>query len=270
MIDVNKPVTNPDLVSAINDMQRDNSPEKQNRMICEVMKAHFVTPVIVSPEPKHDHDQCDCHDHDHDHKIEHKKDTTVSFYTIEDSAGHHFFLACTDWDELRKWQNNEHQQTFIVTFDDLAGMVLQEGCRCEGFVINPFGQSIVFNKTDVKALKDEMERQAKGGVIGQAIEKETTVQLGEPREYPKDMVRAICAHMKKDKSVKAAYLRLMMKDGEQSYLVVVDFSGDRRETFDGVGKAAWKHLDGMYIDLVPFDTDFGRQAAMGVEPFYKR
>ncbi len=292
MVDVNTPVTNPELVKAINEMQQDNSPEKQNRMIDEVMKAHFITPVTVSPEPKndddhcdchdpHDHDHCDCHDphhhnhcdcqdHDHDHPIELEEGTTISFYAIKDSAGQAFFLAFTDWDELKKWQNNEHQQTLIVTFDDISGMVLQESSRWDGFVINPYGESIVFNKPHIKALKDEAERRASGGAIEQVIEKETTVQLGEPSDYPKAMVKAICAHLKKKKNVKAAYLRLMSKDDEQSYLVVVDFTGDRRETFDGIGKAAWDHLNGMYIDLVPFDTDFGQQAAMGVEPFYKR
>ena len=282
MVDVNTPVTNPDLVSAISDMQQDNTTEKQNRMIDEVMKAHFITPVNVSPEPKHDRDLCDCHDpehdhdhcdcdcHDHDHTTALQKDTTISFYSIEDSAGQHFFLAFTDWDELRKWQNNDHQQTFIVTFDDISGMVLQQKSRWDGFVINPYGDSIVVNNELVKALKDEMERRAGGGVVEQVIEKETTVQLGEPRVYPADMVNAICAHVKKQKNVKAAYLRLMEKDGEQSYLVVVDFTGDRRDVFDGIGKAAWNHLNGMFIDLVPFDTDFGQQAAAGVEPFYKR
>ncbi len=274
MVDVNTPVTNPDLVSAICDMRQDNSPEKQNRMMDEVMKAHFITPVNVSPEPNHGHcdgdDHCDCHHHHHDHTTEFKEGTTISFYSIADSAGKHFFLAFTDWDELRKWQNNDHQQTFIVTFDDISGMLLQENSRWDGFVINPYGESIVFNNELVKALKDEMERRANGGVVEQVIEKETTVQLGEPRVYPTDMVNAICAHVKKKKNVKAAYLRLMEKDGEQSYLVIVDFTGDRHDVFDGIGKAAWSHLNGMYIDLVPFDTNFGQQAATGVEPFYKR
>ncbi len=280
MVDVNTPITNPELVKAINDMQQDNSPEKQDRMIDEVMKAHFITPVTVSPEPEHHHDHCDCHDHHHhdhcdchDHDHDHttlKEGTTISFFAIKDSAGQAFFLAFTDWDELYKWQNNEHQQTLIVTFDDISGMLLQENSRWDGFVINPYGESIVFDIADVKALKAEKEKRANGGVVEQVIEKETIVQLGEPLVYPGDMLKAICAHLKKKKNVKAAYLRLMMKDDEQSYLVVVDFTGDRRETFDGIGKAAWEHLNGMYIDLVPFDTDFGRQAAAGVEPFYRR
>ena len=96
MVDVNTPVTNPDLVRAISDMRQNNSPEKQNRMMDEVLKAHFITPVNVSPEPKHDHCDCDdhhhcgCHDHHHDHTTEFKEGTTISFYSIADSAGQHF------------------------------------------------------------------------------------------------------------------------------------------------------------------------------------
>jgi hypothetical protein len=49
MIDVNKPVTNPELVRAISEMGKSNSKEKQDQVINEVMKAYFIPPVIISP-----------------------------------------------------------------------------------------------------------------------------------------------------------------------------------------------------------------------------
>ena len=105
--------------------------------------------------------------------------------------------------------------------------------------------------------------------LSRLLKRKQPFNWGSRANIPKTW-NAICAHVKKKKNVKAAYLRLMEKDGEQSYLVIVDFTGDRREVFDGIGKAAWNHLNGMFIDLVPLDTDFGQQAAAGVEPFYKR
>lgn len=51
MMDVNKPVTNPELVRAISEMG-ENSKEKQDQVINEIMKAHFISPVIISPTPQ--------------------------------------------------------------------------------------------------------------------------------------------------------------------------------------------------------------------------
>jgi len=261
MIDVNKPVTNPELVRAISEMGENNSKEKQNQIINEVMKAHFISPVIISPTPESSINI---------NEAVLKKNTTISFSIIENTANQKLFLAFTDWDELRKWHNSENQQTLILTFDDLVAMVLDEKGNSDGFVVNPFGGNVIFSKSMIKALKEEKERQAKGGVVEQVVKKDTAVQLGQPRIYPKEMVKAISDHLKNQKNVKAAYLQLMVKEGEQSYLVIIDFTGDKREVFDRVAKVAMSYLNGMFIDMVPFDSEFGRNATKNIEPFYKR
>lgn len=261
MVDVNTPVTNSDLVLAIKEMQQNNTREAQDQLISEVMKAHFISPVNISPEPGPS---------DKDGKVVLKEKTTISFNIIENTANQHFFLAFTDWDELGKWDKSENQQTLILTFDDYAAMVLDEKGDSDGFVINPYGGNMVFNKNIVRALQDGKERRAKGGVVEQVVKKDTPVQLGQPRIYPEELVKAISNYLKDQKNVKAAYLQLMIKDGEQSYLVIVDFAGDRTVLFDGIANAAMSYLNGMFIDLVPYDSDFGQNAAKSIEPFYKR
>ncbi len=261
MIDVNKPIYNPELVVAIKAMQESNTKENQDQVINEVMKAHFISPVIISPIPESSSDS---------KEVVLKEKTIINFSIIENTVNQQFFLAFTDWEELWKWHKVENQQTLILTFDDLAAMVLDEKGNSDGFVINPFSGNVTFNKTMVQALKDEKERREKGGVIEQVVKKDTTVQLGQPRIYPKEMVNAISDYLKKQKSVQAAYLQLMIKEEEQSYLIIVDFTGERREIFDGIGNAAISHLKGMLIDLVPYDSDFGHNATNNIKPFYKR
>lgn len=261
MVDVNKPVTNPGLVLAINEMQQSDTKESKDQVINEVMKAHFISPVNISPIPGPSDDVG---------KVVLKEKTTIGFNIIENTANQHFFLAFTDWGELGKWCKSENQQTLIMTFDDYAAMVLDEKGNSDGFVINPFGGNIVFNKDMVRALRDERERRKKGGVVEQVVKKDTAVQLGQPRIYPEELVKAISNYLKHQNNVMAAYLQLMMKDGEQSYLVVVDFSGDRRILFDGIANAAMNHLNGMFIDLIPYDSEFGRNATNNIEPFYRR
>jgi SseB protein. len=261
MIDINKPITNPELVKAINEMAENNSQEKWNKVIDEVMKAHFISPIIISPSPEHPTNT---------NEVVLKQDTKISFNMIENNENQQFFLSFTDWEELRKWHFSENQQTLITTFDDLASMVLNEKGNAEGFVINPYGGSITFNKELIRSLKEEKERRAKGGVVEQVVKRDTTVKLGQPRVYPKQMVDAISQHLKNKKNVKAAYLQLMIKEEEQSYLVIIDFTGDKREVFDGVAKVAMTYLNGMFLDMVPIDDEFGRTATRNVEPFYKR
>ncbi len=71
-----------------------------------------------------------------------------------------------------------------MIFDDYSAMVLDEKGNSDGFVINPYGGNVVFNKDMVRALRDEKERRAKGGVVEQVVKKDATVQLGQPRIYP--------------------------------------------------------------------------------------
>ena len=261
MIDVNKPVTNPQLDTAIKQMRENNTKENQDHMIDEMMKAHFISPVVISPAPGQP---------GNNNKVVLKEDTEINFSIIENTANQKFFLAFTNWDELRKWHNAENQQTLIMTFDDLASMALNKDSNIEGFAINPFGGNVMFNKAMIASLKAEKERRASGGVVEHVVKKDTTVQLGQPRVYPKELVNAISGYLKTQKNVQAAYLQLMIKEGEQSYLIILDFTGDRKEIFDGIAKASMKYLKGMFIDFVPYDSDFGRGAAKNIEPFYRK
>lgn len=262
MVDVNKPVTNPELVRAIREMNASSSKEKQDQVINEVMKAHFITPVMISPSPEHPADA---------KKAVIKKNTAINFAMVQNSANQKaFFLAFTDWDELRKWQNIEDQQTLILPFDDLAAMVLDKKSNSDGFVINPYGGNVVFDTSLVKALKEEKERRSNGGAVEQVVKEDTAVQLGQPKVYPQEMVDAVSSWLKRQKNVTAAYLQLMKRDEEYSYLLVVDFTGDKRPVFDWIYKAAAPHLNGMFVDMVPYDSEFGHNATVNVEPFYKR
>ncbi len=80
----------------------------------------------------------------------------------------------------------------------------------------------------------------------------------------------ISKYLKTCKNVNAAYLRLMVKDNEQSYLIVVDFSGDKNEIFSGIANAGVPFSNGKYLDFVSLSSDFGKSAVEKVESFYKK
>jgi len=150
-------------------------------------------------------------------------------------------------------------------------MILSEDATVEGFVINPYGENIPFSRSLIESLREQKAQHAENASVTPFIvEKDTPVQLGVPREYPEALVRTLTAHFKKQKAVQAAYLQLMVREGEESYLIVVDFTGDQRSVFDAIASVARPHLNGKYLDLIPLDSDFGQSAVRHVAPFYKR
>ena len=50
-MDVNRPVENPSLIASIKALLAKNNEQNQNEMINEVIRAKFLTPVIIAPEP---------------------------------------------------------------------------------------------------------------------------------------------------------------------------------------------------------------------------
>lgn len=55
------------------------------------------------------------------------------------------------------------------------------------------------------------------------VEKDTKVMLGDPKEKPEELIEAISKCLEKHNEVKSAYLKLMVKDNVESWLLVIDF-----------------------------------------------
>ena len=63
----------------------------------------------------------------------------------------------------------------------------------------------------------------------------------------------------------------MEQNGQKSYLVVVDFVGDMRKTFEAIAQIANPHLDDdIELSMMPYSMEFARTAVNGVEPFYRK
>ena len=137
-----------------------------------------------------------------------------------------------------------------------------------GFVINPFGKSVTFPKEMVISLKQQRDYVK---MNKQKIEPGTKIQLGEPKEYPIDLMAALINHFSTEENVNAAYLRMMEQNGNKSYLIVVDFYGNMEQTFEAIGRVAKPYLDSeIQISMIPYSMEFAQNAVNGIEPFYKK
>jgi hypothetical protein len=248
MVDVNQPVTNPELVKSMNEFLQENSAQNEFILIEAIAKANFLIPITLQGEIE-------------DGML--KQDSTIGFKTITNGSEESFYLAFTDWDELGKW-SKEREQTLISTYDDLKQMVsINDGIK--GFVINPFNQNLV-----ITAEVMEYFAHRKSEIV---IKEDTQIMLGQPANYPQEMVNALSDFFLKNKEVESAYLFLAHRAGDQqpNLLLIIGFIGDKAVLFPRIAAVAQGFLGkDEYIDLMPLNSSFGKDATKDATPFYQR
>lgn len=250
MVDINKPITNPRLVENIEEIIVNQNVENEYELINEMLKAHFLTPVVISPKPNSNKG-----------KTVLKEETTIDFVGITNTDDENFLLAFTDWNELGKWNDEQNQQTIIFKFTDLSTIILEGEEQWDGFVINPFGGNLILENERIQEINDSFIQ----------VEKGDSVMLGVPKEYPHELINAISKYLMRIEFVKRAYFMLMIQNDDMSYLIVVDTTINSQEMIEGIAKVAKPYLNrDEKIDIVPLNSSFSKQAIKGKTPFYKK
>lgn len=241
-------IDNTKLISLIEKLKEEKSMEAQNAVISEVLRTRFMCPVILESAPKGGG------------KIQIGKDTKIQFSIIKTNDGRNFLMAFTSDSEVHKWQKEKVQQSIIYTFEDYA-MIVTNNENIDGFVIDPKGCNITFTKEMIKQIKQSVTRES-------VIEKDTEVQLGVPKDYPEELVNKLKDLFLNMTDVRKAYLLLMTKNEELSYLLVIDAQGNEKEYFNTIATASIPFLKGMSLNFIESDTELGQKIATDFTPFY--
>ncbi len=260
----NLEIENPDLLSAIDRMQQDNSKENVDAMVSLVMQSKFITPAKVQPPQNVAKSK--------NGKTIMQQQSQVQFQLIKNGDGDHYFPAFSDREELEKWDGANGDFDFmLVTFEDYARMLSDPGSNVQGFVVNPFGKSVAFPKSMAINLMQQSGANP-GGFVKKEFGKNEKLHFGEPDNYPVDMMAAVIGVLQERSDVNAAYLRLFKPESAEdpSYLIIVDFEGDMNEIFSTIGKAASPHLGGMQLSMMPYSIEIARKAVADVEPFFTK
>jgi len=270
MADVNKPLENPRLKELFARRRTAQSREEMARITEElaeeiVMNARFLSVVQFSREPEPQGDG----------RAVFREESQMSFPLLTARDGKCFYPAFIDWEELGRWEGldgylkGEPPRTLILGFDDYTGMVLNGGA--DGVAVDPFSDNLILERETLRRWRERKELRLSGHTE-HVVEKETRVRLGTPAEFPQALADALAAYARGEKEIKALWLRLMEQSGVYNWLLVAELEGDgdRRRLFDGLGAAALPHLMGKYLDVVSYGEEFGRRAADGVEPFYRK
>lgn len=146
-MEFNKNVSNPMLIGSMELLKAEASPEHQNMFITEMMKAQFLVPVMLTPEPEKDENG----------KIKVLPGSKIQFPMLSTQDGKVFMMAFTDKMEYEKWKDAEGKNVCALSFDELAGMLLRKDPQGNispalGYVINPFGANLVIPREMIAGL----------------------------------------------------------------------------------------------------------------------
>lgn len=262
--EINRPVMNPSLVAAADNFFQAMSLKRplreiEEKMYREIYNARFLVPIDTSElkiDPKDSQNG----------KIVVKESSKVKIPLITNENNRNYIAIFTDWDELRKFDPEQKFGGNIIKFEDLIYFC----SRNDGIVLNPFGFNMILQEDTIKLIE--------GVVTGKIRLTETNfpsenraenVILEEPKTYPTKMVNEVKKCLKKHKEVKSAYLKLMIKDNQESWLFILDFDGDKKKLFDDIANAVMSNANGKFISFVPLNTKLGNEAAKDIEPFYR-
>lgn len=147
MADVS-PVRNDGLLEAIHAVQQDASTENVVQMFNQVVSGKLLAPVTLDKKPTMEEED-----------VFLEKDTTISFELIKAANGDLYYPVFTHGEELKKCSHEKDQHTMIVSFEDLANMILNQGKVVKGFVINPMGENMCFTSDMIEGMINSMKKE---------------------------------------------------------------------------------------------------------------
>lgn len=123
---------NENLLAAIARMEKDDNRANRELVLDLIITVgQFISPVEILPSEG--------------------EQQNIQFTLLQNQDGQPFFPAFTSWEELRKLCGPKNQQTLALSFDHYAGMILKDN-RAAGFVIDPFGSCLSFDREMVSHL----------------------------------------------------------------------------------------------------------------------
>ena len=248
MTDMNKTNENERLKKLLKKIDEDNSPELENEILEEIiMKTTFIS-YINSNELE-------------------STFGNINFNVLKTDDNKTYLPAFTDLEELSKWGIPANMNTITLNFDDYAEIILGND-SIDGLVINPFGDYYIISKEGLKELKEMKKERLKINEI--RIETNSKILISEPKHYPTIMMEAITNCCNDLGNINKAWLLEMMTEKDRSWLLVLDFEGDKNYTFSKISQAARNYLGNIYLDMLPYEDDFARNSVQNHKAFYSK
>lgn len=271
------PISNPELVKFMilyyQVMGYENAPQNEgflrdatDHITSKILRAKFLIPMKMDEEENGEASE-EKQAGMQSGEITIKENTKIYFPMLEAEDHGKWTPIFTDWTEFAKAYPPEEWKGQIVTFEDAVKIA-----HDTGITLNPMGTPIQVNEEQRKNMLEHM-KQLK--VIDELIENKTlkkqsnNLYLGDVRYQDRVLTEVVRKYCKKDKAIRKAYIRLKAENDILSFLLILDFEGDKEMVFPKFAEAVIPHLDGVYLDLHPYD-DWARKILGETKPIYKK
>jgi len=292
------PISNPVLVEAMTTFRQDlTNREYEKNFLQAAVEARYLLPAQITPvEPAAEGEP---------------QQHSIAFQIMNTPDGKKFMPAFTDEDELKKNRKpGESFQVAVMSFEQVYHFI-KANEPITGVVINPFGSALCLNRGQIVAIGDAkgditvgMAPQAKpvpqnaplqpaqpNNVLG-AAENTREQQQAAIREAMKmmdsdenetldaaaakelltdDLLAAVKGCLKKQKTVKKAYIQPAAEHGERYLLVALE--ADDSTDIDAVGNTISTECAD-YSDLpfecVPASSIRAKELVANEKPFYEK
>lgn len=248
MIEMNANIKNPLFVKALNTFVKEKNELNEFNFIKELILTKFLSPCKVTGK--------------YENRVL-KKGTNISFYTIKNKSGEIFYPIFTDVIELRKW-TQESVETMLFTYDQYMTLISDDE-ECSGIVINPFEQNLIIDKRLINYINIRRK--------GIEIKKGTKVMVGEPASLPQDFMNEMTNLFERIKVVKKAYIGVIIRenDDKPNLILIIDHNTDSNILYPEISQISHKFLNNNdFLDIVDYNTDFGKTASAILKSFYNK
>lgn len=254
-----KPITNPLLVKAIDEMKKERSRQTEFAFVNALKPARFLVPATIKTVQQAAANT--------DGTVELKEQPQISFMLFNNQEGKKYFPLFTDIAEYQKWDKHAEHKLAAITFQDLCRILQRDsGGEAMGAVINPFSHNVMIpNETLFRVNSTE------------AMAPGTKIQIGTLKEEPTPLLDVLKAHLETQDVIQKAYLRVMKRDDKEkpNFLLVLDHDpalteAEAKPVYDAVAEAAKPQMRGVELAIVGAHTNFGVAALKDAEPFFEK
>ena len=174
----------------------------------------------------------------------------------------------TDAEELAKWPIPGDMDTIELNFDNYSEIILDHTHDIEGLVINPFGKSYIISEGWLRELKAMKEERLE--VRELKIPVNSKILLSEPEKFPTMLAEEITKCCDEIGTINRLWLLEMTTEKDESWLLVVDFKGDKNIIFPEINYAAKNYLGMRYLDMISYDDEFAKKSVANHKAFYDK
>lgn len=237
--------SNEHLEKLISNVVKENSQDNQDFLIIELAKSYLYTSV----------------------KAKNEEETKFSLLQVEEND-QKLLPVFTNEDEMEQVKSCEGYEIVLVDFKDLMEVILYQENEYAGYIINPGSSKVIIDKELMEYIID-IHRTHDGQVHINANDV-LSMQEMEKKEYPQNIINVLNAYFKSEKSINAAYMTILTQNGNKSYLLVTDFTGDKEKIFKKISETVKPHLKDIPLDQLEYSTEFGKELTKDIKPFYKK